>query len=142
MAKKKRNVKTRRRTDKRAQKATYPVSNWPAYNDSLMQRGSITVWISQDVIDGWKPRPKGRRQRGGQVAYSDRAIECWLTLKAVFKLPYRQTEGFGWSIMALLGVKVTVPDPTTLCKRSADLAVTCRPAKCKGPNISWWTALA
>lgn len=123
MAKKKRNVKTRTQTNKGAQKATYRVRNWAAYNDSLMQRGSITVWLSQDVIDGWKPRPKGRRQRGGQVEYSDRAIECVLTLKAVFRLPYRQTEGLGQSIMAVLGVRVKVPDYTTLCKRSADLPV-------------------
>ncbi len=46
-----------------------------------------------------------------------------LTLRAVFKLPYRQTEGFGRSVMTMLDVDVTVPDYTTLCKRSADLAV-------------------
>lgn len=127
MAKKKRNNKTSRRTDNGAQKATYRVRNWASYNDSLRERGSISVWISQDVIDGWKPRPKGRRQRGGQVEYSDRAIECLLTLKVVFRLPYRQTEGLGQSMMALLGVGVKVPDYTTLCKRSATLAVDLSP---------------
>lgn len=123
MTKKKRNNKTRKQTDKGRQRATYRVRNWAAYNDSLRQRGAITVWISQDVIEGWKPRATGRRQRGGQVEYSDRAIECLLTLKAVFRLPYRQTEGLGQSIMALLGVRVKVLDYTTLCKRSADVPV-------------------
>jgi hypothetical protein len=123
MTKKKRNKKTTRRANKGAQKVTYRVRNWAAYNDSLVQRGSLTVWISDEVIEGWRPTPNGRRQRGGQMEYSDRAIECLLTLKAVFKLPYRQTEGFGRSIMTLLGVKVAVPHYTTLCKRSADLTV-------------------
>jgi len=123
MTKKKRNKKTTRRANKGAQKVTYRVRNWAAYNDSLVQRGSLTVWISDEVIEGWRPTPKGRRQRGGQMEYSDRAIECLLTLKAVFKLPYRQTEGFGQSIMTLLGVKVAVPHYTTLCKRCADLTV-------------------
>lgn len=91
MAKKKRDTKTTKRADKGAQEATYRVGNWAAYNDRLVQRGSITVWISDEVIEGWRPTPKGRRQRGGQVKYSERAIECLLTLKAVFKLPYRQT---------------------------------------------------
>lgn len=95
MAKKKRNTKTRKRADQGAQKASYRVGNWAAYNASLVERGPLTVWISEDVIEGGKPTPAGRRQRGGQAEYSDRAIECLLTLKVVFKLPYRQTEGFG-----------------------------------------------
>jgi hypothetical protein len=132
MAKKKRDTKITKRADKGARKATYRVSNWAAYNDSLVQRGSITVWISEDVLDEWRPTPSGRRQRGGQREYSDRAIECLLTLRAVFRLPYRQTEGFGQSMMALLGVQVSVPDYTTLCKRSADLAVDLSPTHAQG----------
>jgi hypothetical protein len=123
---KKRNTKTKRtkRAAKRTKKATYRVRNWAAYNRSLIQRGSLTVWISQEVLETWHPEPEGPRPVGGQVRYSDRAIECMLTLRAVFHLPYRQTEGFGQSVMDLLEVNVTVPDYTTLCKRSADLPVT------------------
>jgi hypothetical protein len=132
MTKKKRDTKTTKRADKGAQQARYRLSNWAAYNDSLVQRGSLTVWISDEVLDGWRPTPNGRRQRGGQVEYSDRAIECLLTLKAVFKLPYRQTEGFGQSLIALLGVQVSVPDYTTLCKRSADLTVDLSPSHVQG----------
>ena len=132
MAKKKRNTKTTKRADKGTQKTIYRVRNWAAYNASLVERGSITVWISDEVIDNWKPTPEGPRQRGGQMAYSDRAIECLLTLKVVFKLPYRQTEGFGRSILELLGAKVTMPDYTTLCKRSVDLAVDLSPGQVQG----------
>jgi len=126
MAKKKRNKKTAKGANKSAQ---YRVRNWAAYNDSLVERGSLTVWISEDVIEGWKPIPEGPRQRGGQMEYSDRAIEWFLTLKVVFKLPYRQTEGFGRSLMELLGANVAIPDYSTLCKRSADLTVKLPPSQ-------------
>jgi IS5 family transposase len=129
MAKTKRNTKPTKRKNKGEPKAVYRVRNWAAYNASLVDRGSLTVWIGEDVIDGWKPTPTGPRQRGGQMEYSDRAIEWLLTLKVVFKLPYRQTEGFGRSIMELLGVNVTIPDYSTLCKRSADLTVNLLPSQ-------------
>lgn len=127
MAKKKRNTtaKTTKQAARRSRKASYRVRNWAAYNNSLVQRGSLTLWISEEVLENWHPEPEGPRQRGGQVQYSDQAIECMLTLRAVFKLPYRQTEGLGQSIMDMLDVAdaVTVPDYTTLCKRSRDLTV-------------------
>ena len=132
MSKPKRNQPTTKRADKSPQKTIYRVSNWAEYNDSLVQRGSITVWISEEVIEGWRPTPSGRRQRGGQVEYSERAIECMLTLKAVFHLPYRQTEGFGRSLMALLAVNVKIPDYTTLCKRSPELRVALSPNQVQG----------
>lgn len=122
---KRRNTKTRKtkRATRRSQKGQYRVSNWATYNNSLMQRGDITVWISDAVIAEWKPVPDAPRERGGQRQYSDRAIECLLTLRALFNLPYRQTEGFGRSILALLAVDVAMPDYSTLCKRSATLEV-------------------
>lgn len=103
MTKKKRNTKTTKRPNKSAQKATYRIRNWTAYNDSLVERSSLTVWISDEIIEGGKPIPAGPHQRSGQLEYSGRAIECLLTLKAVFRLPYRQTKGLGRSIIALLG---------------------------------------
>jgi len=123
---KKRNTKTeqKKRAAKRQQKkATYRVRNWAAYNDSLVQRGSLTVWISDEVLANWHPEPPTPRPRGGQMRYSDQAIECMLMLRAVFKLRYRQTEGFGQSVLDLLGAGVKAPDYSTLCKRSADLAI-------------------
>jgi IS5 family transposase len=136
MATKKRNTKAKqaKRASKRTKKATYRVRNWAAYNDSLVQRGSLTVWISEEVLENWHPEPADPRPRGGQVRYSEQAIECLLMLRAVFKLPYRQTEGFGQSVMDLLDAEVTVPDYSTLCIRSADLAVelpTSRPDEVK-----------
>ena len=73
-------------------KTKYRVSNWAQYDRSLVQRGDITLWISTDATDAWKPSPSGRR--GGQRKFSDHAIETALTLRLVFKLPLRQAEGF------------------------------------------------
>ena len=75
------------------------------------------------MLEAWHPEIEGNRSRGGQLQYSDQAIECLLMLKAVYHLPYRQTVGFGQSVLDLLGADVCVPDYTTLCKRSADLQV-------------------
>lgn len=104
-------------------KTIYRVRNWSSYNKSLVQRGSVTVWISAEVLEGWHPEMEAKRQRGGQVQYSDQAIECLLMLKAVYRLPYRQTVGFAQSILDMLNANVRVPDYTTLCKRSPDLRV-------------------
>lgn len=103
--------------------AIYRPRNWKSYNQSLVQRGSLTVWIDEEVLSNWHPKTEGKRQRGGQVQYSDRAIETLLTLRAVYQLPYRQTVGFAQSILDLMGADVTAPDYTLLCKRSANLLV-------------------
>ena len=115
--------KTRKAKTKSTKKVGYRICNWAAYNKSLVQRGSITLWISEEVLAKWHPEAQGRRRRGGQVQYSEQAIECMLMLKAVYHLPYRQAVGFGQSVLDLLGADVRVPDYTTLCKRSAELAV-------------------
>jgi hypothetical protein len=88
-----------------------------------VQRGSVTIWISPEVLEEWHPKMDAKRQRGGQVQYSDQAIECLLILKAVYRLPYRQTVGFAQSILDMLNANVRVPDYTTLCKRSPELSV-------------------
>jgi len=104
-------------------KAKYHLRNWGQYNDSLKQRGSITLWIDEDVIRAWQPDPAAPKKRGGQPEYSDGAIACLLTVKAVFHLPYRQTEGFAGSLSELLGVKLPIPDYTTLNRRAKGLNV-------------------
>ena len=95
------------------------VVNWREYDESLRRRGSLTVWFSDEVIEAWKASP--RTGRGGRPAYSDLAILTGLTLKAVFRLAYRQTEGLIGSVIGLLGLDLAVPDHTTLCRRAETL---------------------
>src|SRR6202012_569285 len=76
---------------------------------------------ANDAIAAWAAEP--RTTRGGQPSYSPLAILTALTLRAVFRLAYRQAEGLiGW-IISLLGLTLRVPDHTTLSRRSATLAV-------------------
>ena len=87
------------------------VTNWPATDASLRQRGSLTVWFIGEVIQAWADDP--RMTRGGQPWYSELAILTALTLRAVFRLAFRQTEGLIGSIIGLLGLTLRVPDHTT-----------------------------
>ena len=75
------------------------VTNWPAYDASLRQRGSLTVWFTDDAITGWAA--EARTTRGGQPWYSSLAILTALTIRAVFRLAYRQAEGLLGSIIGL-----------------------------------------
>jgi hypothetical protein len=75
----------------RIPKQRYRVTNWAEYDASLRQRGSLTVWFSEEAIAAWRAKP--RRTRGGQPHYSALAIRTALTLRAVFRLALRQTEG-------------------------------------------------
>ena len=102
-------------------KTKYRVSNWAEYDRALVQRGDITLWISTDATDAWKPAPSGRR--GGQRKFSDHTIETALMLWLVFKLPLRQAEGFLRSLLSLMGVDLEAPDHTTLSRRSQHLDV-------------------
>src|SRR3712207_2938594 len=97
------------------------VTNWPAYDASLRQRGSLTVWFTEEAIRAWRAEP--RTTRGGQPWYSALAILTALTLRAVFRLAFRQTEGLIGSVIGLLGLALRAPDHTTLSRRAATLEV-------------------
>ena len=97
------------------------VTNWSAYDASLRQRGSLTVWFTEEAIAAWAA--EARTTRGGQSWYSPLAILTALTIRAVFRLAYRQAEGLLGSIVGRLGLGLRVPDHTTLSRRAATLDV-------------------
>jgi Transposase DDE domain len=67
------------------------VTDWPAYEASLRQRGSLTVWFTEEAVAAWAAAP--RTTRGGQPWYSPLTILTALTLRLVLRLAYRQAEG-------------------------------------------------
>ena len=87
---------------------THKVTNWPAYEAGLRQRGSLTVWFSDEAIEAWTA--EARTTRGRQPWHSPLAILTALTLRALFRLAFRQTEGLIGSIVSLLGLTLRVPD--------------------------------
>ena len=99
--------------------------NWAEYNESLRQRGDLTVWITAEALKLWTaPR---RKTRGGQQLYSDMAITICLTLGVVYKLPLRQTQGLMRSLVNLLELDISVPDFSTLSRRSGGLSLPAKP---------------
>ena len=97
-------------------KQRHRVTNWAEYDAGLRQRGSLTVWFTEEAITAWRAEP--RTTRGGQPPYSALAIRTALTLRAVFRLALRQTEGLIGSILQLLGLDLAVPDYSTLSRRA------------------------
>ena len=100
-------------------KTKYRVANWAAYNQALVRRGGVTVWLSSEAIAAWTPRRSGRR--GGQRRYSDLAIETALTLRLLYHLPLRQAEGFLHALFGMMRLDLSAPDYTTLSRRSRHL---------------------
>jgi len=105
----------------RIPKQKHKVMNWREYDASLRQRGSLTVWFTDEAIEGW--RAALRTTPGGQPWYSPLAILTALTLRAVFRLALRQTEGLIGSVIGLLELDLAVPDHSTLSKRAETLEV-------------------
>lgn len=102
-------------------KQRYRVRNWQEYDAALRARGSLTVWFSDEAVERW--RAETRSTPGGQRTYSDLAILTALTLRAVYRLALRQTEGLVASLVQLLGLDLAVPDHSTLSRRAKTVTV-------------------
>ena len=102
---------------------TYRVRNWSDYNAGLEQRGSITFWISEDIIAKWHSEEKSGK-RGASNYYSDIAIETVVVIKSIYGIAGRQAVGFVKSIMQLMKVDLRVPDHSTVSRRLSRLEVT------------------
>ena len=100
----------------RKYKTKYRIRNWREYERGLRSRGDVTIWLSEEAIAAWTPPKNGLR--GGQRRYSNLAILTALTLRLVFRLPLRQTEGFLDSLLGLMGLGIKAPDHTTLSRRN------------------------
>ncbi len=96
----------------RKYKTKYRVRNWKEYERGLRSRGDVTIWLSEEAIAAWIPPKNGLR--GGQRRYSNQAILTALTLRVVFNLPLRQTEGFLDSLLNLMGLDLVVSQNSTV----------------------------
>jgi hypothetical protein len=81
-----------KRSQSKYAQSRYRVQNWAQYEAGLQMRGALTVWLSDPALEAWRAPASGRP--GGQRTYSDFAIEAAVTIRMVFHLPLRQTEGF------------------------------------------------
>lgn len=104
------------------EKRRYRIRNWRDYNSALVRRGSLTLWVEQGAVNRWRDTAAPVR-RGRRRCYSDLAIACALTLREVYHLPLRSTQGLISSVLRLLGADVPAPHYSTLSRRAASLDV-------------------
>jgi len=105
-------------------KEKYKLSNWSDYNKSLVNRGNISFWISDDLFNSWYYQ--GSRDPGGAISYSDGAILFCLTIRALYGLRYRQAQGFICGLFDVMDIDLRVPHYSQLNRRSKDLEVDIR----------------
>ena len=91
-------MKYPKRSQYKHAKSQYRIRNWPEYEAGLRRRGNVTVWLSDEAFDAWRAPASGKP--GGQRTYANIVIETALTIRMVFHLPLRQTEGFLRSLRA------------------------------------------
>jgi hypothetical protein len=95
--------------------------NWREYEQGLIARGDLAVWISPDLA--WHG-VEGTGRRGRPQVFSAAAIQCVLTLKVLYQLPLRAAQGMAGSLIRLAGLDWRVPHYSTLSRRQKDLVVT------------------
>lgn len=106
----------------------YRITNWPAYNQSLIARGAVTLWLHDEVI------ARSHDVTGTGKVFHDRVIQCALSLRVLVRLALRQTEGFLRSLLHLLDLALRVPHYSTLCRRAGSLQIATSPlARRQGP---------
>jgi len=102
-------------------KVKYVPRCWRDYNKSLIQRGSLSLWLNDEVFEQWEaPREK---RRGAPRKYSDVAINTILKVKFLFNLPLRAAQGLFQSLFKLLNVDLPIPSYSTLSRRLPKLEV-------------------
>jgi Transposase DDE domain len=103
-------------------KAQYRIRYWYEYNAGLKQRGSLTFWLDESVLEGWIVAELSGK-RGASVVYSDLAIMTMATVKAVYRFAGRQCQGFLESIFELMSINLLVPEHSTLSRRLSQLKI-------------------
>ncbi len=101
-------------------KGKYYIRNWKEYNKSLIKRGSITIWFSEDAIEKWIAK-KEKGKQGHPIIYSNDAILTALMIRAVFHLPLRSLQGFLASLVMLMRIALPIPCYTQICRRAKSL---------------------
>lgn len=103
-------------------KVRYKLRNWSQYNQSLINRGDMTIWFSQESTRKWYSQ-KRTGKKGHPQKYTDSCIELILTVKNLFRLPLRGVQGYFRGLMKLMGMCLEIPDYTRLSRRAAELEI-------------------
>lgn len=119
--KKKQSIK--KTAPKKKNKKKHKVRNWKEYNEMLVNRGRIDIWVEKGVLEQWFAKPPKKRKQGAKKHYSDKAIQLTLQFGQVFHQKLRQTEGLVKNIFRLMKISLTVPDHSTLSRRGETITI-------------------
>jgi len=92
------------------------IANWSEYNRSLINRGSLTFWVSEDVLKVWTSDKKTHKA-GRPEKYSDSAIKAVCMVRFFFHLTLRATEGFIDSLFKLMNLTLSAPSYSRISRR-------------------------
>ena len=107
-------------------RSKYKTTNWKQYNESLINRGSLTFWIDESAIDQWRSEAK-KSKRGRPRLFSDIAITTTLMVKRVFSMPLRALQGFINSVFRLAQIPLSCPHYSCISKRAKSVNVSFKP---------------
>jgi transposase len=96
-----------------------PRRNWHQSNASLINRGKIEMWISQERIGHWQATSRGQPKRGRRRIYSTTAILACHLVRIAYGLPYRQMQGFLMTLLQLAGLPI--PHYSLVCRRFKEI---------------------
>ena len=103
----------------------HPITNWPKYNKSLINRGSLTFWVDAEAMHNWF-RHGHHGRRGRSQLYTDQTFSTVLMLKSIFNLSLRATQGLLDSLFELMNVPLCAPDYSCVSKRASTVEVAYR----------------
>lgn len=116
-------------------KDKYRIRNWREYNQSLVNRGSITFWFDEQAISKWYSKERTDKP-GRPDTYSDDAIRCGLLIKAVFRRSLRALQGFLKSIIEMLSLDLTCPHYSVFSRRAKGLQIPLRRLAKSGEKLN------
>jgi hypothetical protein len=129
------NKPSKKQNKKGKSKKQYKVRNWREYNQMLVDRGNVELWVSKEALQEWQEKITGKKKRGKPRIYSNIAIQTALTVQQVFHLTLRGTEGFVGSILKSIGSDRRSPDYSTLSIRGETLPIQIRTRAIKGEHL-------
>ena len=97
------------------------VTNWSEYDAALRQRGSLTVWFTEEAIAAWRAEP--RTTRGGSTPIFGPGDHDGADAARRVPPDSAADRRADRLLIRLLGLDLSIPDHSTLSRRAEMLAV-------------------
>ncbi len=105
-----------------AMEVKYKPCNWSDYNKALVERGRLSLWFNSEDLQNWYDLNNTVVGQGATRVYSDWTITILNTLRFLFNMTLRATQGFVESLLKLMKIRLKVPHYSTLSRRLEKLS--------------------